>query len=109
MNAPNIAAPTFGEAPTFMAKDNLPMYGQNLQAPLLFGTKQNTDQTASLENQDFINNTQSFDNKKGYSLNSSRQVQSNMPFAQYNNPQEYMPPSDFFQPKTTLENQMHVV
>ena len=106
MNAPNIAAPTFGEAPTFMAKDNLPMYGQNLQAPLLFGTKQNTDQTASLENQDFINNTQSFDNTKGYSLNSSRQVQSNMPFAQYNNPQEYMPPSDFFQPKTTLENQL---
>jgi len=104
LNSPNVAAPSL-QGPKFL-KDNIPMYGQNLQAPLLFGTKQNTDQTASLESQDFINNTQSFDNTKGYSLNSNRQVQSNMPFAQYNNPQEYMPPKDFFQPKTMLENQM---
>jgi TP901 family phage tail tape measure protein len=105
INAPNVAAPTL-QGPEFL-KDNLPMYGQNLQAPLLFGTKQQTNPMKSLESQDYIAGTSSFDNTKGYDLNTrTNQEKTNTPFAQYNNPQEYMPPKDFFQPKTMLENQM---
>ena len=112
VNSPNIPAPTL-EGPEFL-KDNIPMYGQNLQADLLFGAQQSVDQSKSLESLDFAS-AKSFDKTKEYDLG-SRKLETNLPFTQYNNPQEYMPPKDFFssstesmtssaiQPKTSIES-----
>jgi len=105
VNSPNIATPKL-QGPEFL-KDNIPMYGQNLQAGLLFGQEQTTDQNKSLMGDEYIASSKSFDNTKGYDLNTrSNQEKTNTAFTQYDNPKEYMPPKDFFQPTTTLESKL---
>jgi len=104
VNSPSVAAPQL-KGPEFL-KENMPMYGQNLQAGLLFGKEQTTDPNKSLMSEDYIASSKSFDRTKEYNLNTDRKTQSNMPFAQYDNPKEYMPPKDFYQPSTALEGSL---